>query len=444
MQIIYKNQDTSRIFELNSKNFEQTTANNELITALPLEYMKVKSIKSIHYPNESEFVKDISKNAHHMLGLDPHKPHVLKYLQDDDSYKVFALDKSLLDISQYSYITYEPLVYQSLYENKFLTHSIDLFIKIKKNSSFVVVYKNGKYYESRAIDEFLKETLYKKYDLNFLKEVLQTYNENIAGMIATLLEPISSLIVLESSEFKLDIKRVFLDFDFTIDDKYFEVFRNSIDEKIAPLNINTLGADTTSAIYTTMLVKSKNQALNFINIKKSANNSGYFSKSAASIVIASAISLAYPMYLASSVVTTKVETMALKKDLQKIQENKQRLLSSVQKYVDHKENLENRLATLKDEKSEILAGLNDIYKGLDDKKAQILAKISSKLNITDVSIDNISLKEQNGSNIVSLSLLSKSKGKIDFVIKELAYLEFYKKSVYKYNDKYRANIEVAI
>jgi hypothetical protein len=449
MDIIYHNLNTTNKYQLKSKQFQKTQAKKSLSTALPISAIKVTSIDESSYINEEEFIRHLSVNAYDILELDKSKAHIIKYLKSNNRYRIFSLEKESIDISKYTYITYEPLSYQSLYDNTLITrHGIDCFIKIRENNSFITLYRDGEYLDSRCIDEYLHETLFTNYDLSFIKELLVNYNSNISKLIASMLESITSLIVLESKSvekiYNSTIDRIFIDFDISIAKEYFVSFKEHIDSRIYSLDIDTLGCDTTTAIYTSMLVKNYNHKLNFITNQKPANNTNYISKSAASIIVASAISLAYPLYLASEVISTKIENISLNNQLKNIEANKQKLLSSVQRYVEYKSDLQNRLTELKSEKKEILTGINDMYKGLDNKKADILAKISDRLNITDVSIDNISLKEKNGTNIVSLSLLSDNRGKIDFVIKELAYLDFYRKSVYKYNNKYIANIEVII
>jgi hypothetical protein len=449
MDIVYHNTQTDTKHQLKSKRFQKSTHKKNLITALPIEAIQLDTIYQSAYLNEDEFIKALSTNAYEILNLDSTKSHIIKYLKTDDRYRVFTLQKDSIDTTKYSYITYEPLAYQSLYINSIIdSEYVDCFIKIKKSQSFIVYYKNGQYLESKSIQDYLNEALFSSYELNFLTQLLSNYNENISKLVIAMLESLSSLLTLEdkrvNDELNVSINRVFIDFDTTISKEYFGLFREYLDSRVSALDIDTLGCDTTSAIYTSMLVKNYNPKLNFINTQKSANNPNYISKQAASIIVASAISLAYPLYLASEVVATKIETLSMKDKIKEIENDKQKLLSSVKRYIEYKESLQARVSTLESEKKEMLASINSMYKDLDEKKADILVRISDKLKITDIAIEHISLQEKNGTNILSLSLQSSNKGKIDFVIKSLAHLDIYRKSIYKYHDKYRANLEVII
>jgi hypothetical protein len=317
-----------------------------------------------------------------------------------------------------------------------------------KSGSFIVFYDGEDYVCSYDIDKFLHSTVYSSFDLNFLREFLVKFEPNSYKLISSILAPLAMLVAMKceklKEEYNLDVNKIYLDFDITIDKEYTQILKDTIDSRVDILNIDPLGSDTSSVILSSMLIKTNNQKLNFIIPKSKSANNTYMSKAVASMLLASVVSLSYPLYLASQVVATKVETITLSGISNRLHLDKKRLITDIAKYREYKQKLKVNLNSMKQDRVQMLTSLNEINNKLSYTKSQILSNLTNRLKVTDISVENISLKENNGTNILTMSLQSNNEKEIKYVINELAYLEMNKKSIYRYNNYYKANIEVLI
>lgn len=450
MNLVYHNINTKKYFKLVNKRFQLTTPTKLMYTALPKSAMKVEFVT---VDNENLSNNDLKgmllSKAYDALSDSKNRKYTIKYLKNDIGYNLLMLDKSYIDISPYQYMTYEPLTYTTLFDNGLIKKEINsCFVKIKAEDSFMVFYQNGQYLYSISIDELIKQNILTLFAMDFILELLKKYDESYNKLLTNMVKALASIINEKLAEFfdkfELEVDNIFLDFDALVDSQYVEMFKSIIGEKVEPFSIDPLSSDSSTIILTSMLIKHNNQMLNFKTTQKSANNHTFVQKSVASVLVASAISLAYPAYLAYETVMTRLETIAINKSANEIAQNKKQLLASVKQYMVYKNELDKRLAGMKHDRKEILDNLDDIYQKVDNSKAEILSKLTNKLNITDISIENISLRTENGNNIVSLSLLSPKESRIRYVIDELASYDINKNSIYRYNKNFRANIEVIL
>jgi hypothetical protein len=447
MNLTYHNTKSEKYYKLNQKRFTSVKPNSELFSALPYRYIDIKTIEN-NLSNDEEFTRSISNDVYNTLDLNSDKKYVIKYLKYKNRYTFFTLDKEYIDVQKYKYLTYEPLIYSSLFENNLINDNITCFIKIVKSGSFIVFYDGEDYVCSYDIDKFLHSTVYSSFDLNFLREFLVKFEPNSYKLISSILAPLAMLVAMKceklKEEYNLDVNKIYLDFDITIDKEYTQILKDTIDSRVDILNIDPLGSDTSSVILSSMLIKTNNQKLNFIIPKSKSANNTYMSKAVASMLLASVVSLSYPLYLASQVVATKVETITLSGISNRLHLDKKRLITDIAKYREYKQKLKVNLNSMKQDRVQMLTSLNEINNKLSYTKSQILSNLTNRLKVTDISVENISLKENNGTNILTMSLQSNNEKEIKYVINELAYLEMNKKSIYRYNNYYKANIEVLI
>ena len=173
------------------------TKPKKAITATRLSYddIIIHSFKLDKKYTQDELAFQVELKMYEDLNLDLQKVYHISYIQKptqiEDTYLIeaFAYDidaikqkyeKNLKSFKHIDFIAAPSLIYQTLYENKYLQkNSNDVFIYIDKSEAFVSFYKDGAYITSKKIKslDIMANELNNKninYTSQELKEILQT------------------------------------------------------------------------------------------------------------------------------------------------------------------------------------------------------------------------------------------------------------------------------
>ncbi len=225
----------------------------------------VKSKDIIHTPLEIESsipedsIEDyISAKTYEELGLDFNIEYIIKYIKkensntiDMDEYDVFALSVSNVqntfneqtkEVKHIDYIGASPFLIQPLYKLEILEkNTIDCFIYLSMNDSFLSIYKNGEFLYFKAM-EFSLEELFKKFTFvhpnvikieNFIDILLGAENDKYKDDVNDLYNDfgvyISDILLYVKRVYSIEIDNLYLDSEISLKDEFYVYFNTYVD-----------------------------------------------------------------------------------------------------------------------------------------------------------------------------------------------------------------------